>query len=72
LNILEDSRLSAGGLGVLSLLEGLLAAEGLAFSLPPFPKKSFALEGLGAFVSCLMLVAGLMASLVSVGLGWPG
>lgn len=46
LNILDESRLRLGGLGVVSLLEGLLAAAAavaLGFVLD-FPKKSFAVD----------------------------
>lgn len=42
--MLELSRLSVGGLGVDSLLEGLLEAAGLALAFP-FPKNSFAVDG---------------------------
>jgi hypothetical protein len=46
--MLEESRLSVGGFGVVSLLEGLLAgaaaaAAALGFLLD-FPKKSFAVD----------------------------
>ncbi len=57
---LEDSCFSAGlvsgtgaGAGVDSLLEGVLLAAGLDFSLP-FPKKSFAAVGWEDLVSALL------------------
>lgn len=41
--MLDESRFRVGGLGVVSLLEGLLAEAALGFELD-FPKKSFAVE----------------------------
>lgn len=64
--MLDDSFFRVGGLGVDSLLGGLLVAAGLAFTFP-LPKKSFALEGwdLGSSFTGLEDLGG---SLVSEGL----
>jgi len=55
--MLELSRFSAGGLGVLSLLEGLLAVAaagvGFVFSFP-LPKKSLAVDDCRGLASCLI------------------
>jgi hypothetical protein len=68
--MLELSRFSAGGLGVDSLLGGLLAAAaaaagvGFVFSFP-LPKKSLAVDDCRGLVSCMIaVVEGLGASFV--------
>lgn len=68
--MLDDSFLSVGGLGVDSLLEGLLVAACLALALD-FPKKSFAVDGwdLGSSFTGL---EDLGSSFVSAGLGLAG
>jgi hypothetical protein len=65
LNMLDESRFNAGGLGEASLLDGLPVFAGFVFSFP-FPKKSLALDGWEAVVSCLAV------SLVSTGLDFVG
>jgi len=68
--MLELSRFSAGGLGVLSWLGGLLvvvaAGVGFVFSFP-LPKKSLAVDDCRGLLSCLtVVVEGFRASFV----GW--
>lgn len=66
--MLDDSLFRVGGLGVDSLLEGLLVAAGLVFALD-VPKKSFAVDGwdLGSSFTGLEDLGG---SFVSAGFGF--